>query len=88
MAGRSGFDQATFITCPELVTIHIAEVNLHSGQSARKPLENAVPFGFNKADHLAIYQDVLVTVDLYLHAFLCFPRLRQNNAALPNGKAE
>jgi len=75
MAGRSGLDQTSFIMCTELVTIHIAEVNLHSGQSARKPLENAVHFNSNKADYLGVHRDVLITVDLNLHAsFLCFRR--------------
>jgi hypothetical protein len=74
MADRSDLDQASFIICAELVTIYIAEVNLNSGQSACKPLENAIHFGFNKTDYLAVYQDVLVTADLNLHAFLYFPR--------------
>jgi quinol monooxygenase YgiN len=73
MAGRSGLDQAAFIICSELVTIHIAEVNLYSRQSACKPLENAVHSGSNTADHLAVYQHVLVTVDLNLHAPPLFP---------------
>jgi len=67
--GGPGLDHTTFIMCAEFVTIHIAEVNLYSRQSAGEPLQSTVHFGFNEPDQLGIDRNVSVTVDLNLHAF-------------------
>jgi hypothetical protein len=67
MAGRSCLDQAYFVMCTELATVHVAEVNLHSSEFDGKPLENAAHFLPNDAGHLSIDRDILVAADLNLH---------------------
>jgi hypothetical protein len=73
MPGGTGLDQATLIVYTELVTVDVAEVDLHSGKFAAKPLQKPIHFASDELDHSRIYHYALVAIDLNPHAFLCSP---------------
>ena len=73
MPGRTGLDLAALIVGAELVTVDIAEVDLHTGKFVAKPLQKPVHFTPHKLHHSRIYRDVLVAIDLNPHIFLCSP---------------
>ena len=73
MPGGTGLDQATLIVYTELATVDVAEVDLHSGKFAAKPLQKPIHFASDKLDHSRIYRYVFVAIDLNPHAFLCSP---------------
>jgi len=75
MPRGTDLDQATFIIDPELVTVDVAEVDLHSGQFTTKPLQKPIHFASDKLDHSRIYRYVFAAIDLYPHAYLCCRRL-------------
>jgi len=73
MPGGPSLDKATFIVYTDLAAVDVAEVDLHSGKFAPKPLQKPIHFASDELDHPSIYRNVLVAVDLNPHAFLCSP---------------
>jgi hypothetical protein len=75
MPGGTGLDHATLIVYTELVTVDVAEVDLHAGKFAGKPLQKPIHFSSDKLDHARVYGNVFVAIDLNPHTFLCSPPL-------------
>ena len=69
MPGRTGLDLAALIVGAELVTVDIAEVDLHTGKFAAKLPEKPIRFASDELNHSRIYRYILATIDLNPHAF-------------------
>ena len=73
MPGGAGLDKAALVVYTDLAAVNVAEMDLHSGKFAAKPLQEPIHFTSDELDHSRIYCDIFVAIDLNPHAFLCSP---------------